>query len=172
MSELESSALTDDVETYAKVRNRTLKNQKQKHREYLEIDKDYDDYWAYRKHYRDDLPVLTRLQYLDFHTYLPDQILTKVDRASMAVSLEARVPLLATELAQFVFSVPESIRYSGGQLKGLLKIAYKDHLPDYIIRKKKQGFSIPLHQWRTNLLGTEIAREDWILKDWYGIGRA
>jgi asparagine synthetase B (glutamine-hydrolysing) len=109
----------------------------------LDIDADYDDCWHYRQHWRPDLPLLTRLQYLDFHTYLPDDILTKVDRASMAHSLELRVPFLKRELIEFAFSLPEHIRYDGGRLKGILKHAYRDILPASILNRSKKGFSVP-----------------------------
>ncbi|MEO2017155.1 MAG: asparagine synthase-related protein, partial [Fuerstiella sp.] len=109
----------------------------------LEIDDDYDDCWHYRQHWRADLPVLTRLQYLDFHTYLPDDILTKVDRASMAASLEVRVPFLSRRLIEFAFSLPESVRYDGKRLKGILKHAYQKRLPSAILSRPKKGFSTP-----------------------------
>ena len=84
------------------------------YKESLQIPKDYDDWWYYRNHWREDLPLRTRLQLLDFHTFLPDMSLAKVDRTSMAVSLEARVPLLDRRIIEFSFSVPEEIRYYGG----------------------------------------------------------
>lgn len=134
------------------------------------IPKDYDTYWYFRKYYRPDLPLLTRLQYLDFHTYLPSDILTKVDRVTMAVSLEARVPLLSKKIVEFVFSLPESIRFyneggSGLWLKGLLKEAYKEILPSNIIARRKMGFAIPPKYLSTN--GKTI--EEMILSDFFGI---
>jgi asparagine synthase (glutamine-hydrolysing) len=75
------------------------------YRERFNIPDDYDDWWHYREHWRDDLPVRTRLQLLDFHTFMPGMVLTKVDRTSMAVSLEARVPFLARKIIEF-FGIP------------------------------------------------------------------
>ena len=92
---------------------------------------------------RDDLPLRTRLQFVDFHTFMPGLVLAKVDRTSMAVSLESRVPLLDRRLIEFSFSLPESVRYHDGQLKGLLKYAYKDVLPEHILHRRKKGFGIP-----------------------------
>jgi asparagine synthase (glutamine-hydrolysing) len=109
----------------------------------LGIPPGYDDYWQYRRYWREDVPVKTRLQLVDFHTYMPDLILTKVDRTSMSVSLEARVPLLDRRIIEFSFGLPESIRYAGGQLKGLLKYAYRDILPGSILDRKKKGFGTP-----------------------------
>ena len=86
---------------------------------------------------------MTRLQYLDFFTYLPDDILTKVDRVSMSVALEVRVPLLSRELVEFAFALPESVRYHDRRLKGLLKQTYRDVLPHSIIARGKRGFGIP-----------------------------
>ena len=111
--------------------------------------------------------MLTRLQYLDFHTYLPDDILTKVDRASMAVALECRVPLLSTELIEFMFSVPEGIRYHDGELKGLMKYAFKDTLPEEIIQRDKKGFSIPTGKWKMELMGRKARMQEFILTDLY-----
>lgn len=109
----------------------------------LGIPEDYDDYWAYRKYYRKDLPKMTRLQYIDLHTYLPGDILTKVDRVSMAVSLEARVPFLSREVIEFAFSMPQNLRYLGGELKGMLKKAYSGKISDEILHRRKMGFVIP-----------------------------
>jgi asparagine synthase (glutamine-hydrolysing) len=116
---------------------------KGEYRQRFAIPRDYDDWWHYREHWRDDLPLRTRLQLVDFHTFMPGIVLTKVDRTSMAVSLEARVPLLARRIIEFSFSLPEHVRYHDGQLKGLLKYAYKDILPAHILHRRKKGFGIP-----------------------------
>jgi asparagine synthase (glutamine-hydrolysing) len=113
------------------------------YRERFNIPDDYDDWWHYREHWRDELPVRTRLQLLDFHTFMPGMVLTKVDRTSMAVSLEARVPFLARKIIEFSFALPEDIRYHDGELKGILKYAYKDILPHNILHRRKKGFGIP-----------------------------
>jgi asparagine synthase (glutamine-hydrolysing) len=125
----------------------------------LGIDPSYDSYWHFRAFYRTDLPVLTRLQYLDFHTLLPDDLLTKVDRASMAVGLEVRVPFLAKGVIDFAFSLPEPVRFLGGRLKGLLKYAYRDRLPAEILERPKKGFSIPTRAWSDGLLGGGSSQE-------------
>jgi asparagine synthase (glutamine-hydrolysing) len=152
----------NDFELYARLLGGILHNEKIKYRNLWEIPADYDDYWYFRKFWRQDLPLLTRLQYLDFHTYLHDDILTKVDRVSMAVALEARVPLLATDLVLFAFSLPENIRYHNGQLKGLMKYAYKDILPERIIQRGKKGFSIP--HWGGRIAGKQASRQEKVLE--------
>ena len=113
------------------------------YRDRFRIPPDYDDWWHYREHWRDDLPVRTRLQFLDFHTFMPGMVLTKVDRTSMAVSLEARVPFLSRKIIEFSFALPEKIRYHDGELKGILKYAYRDVLPAGILHRRKKGFGIP-----------------------------
>jgi asparagine synthase (glutamine-hydrolysing) len=90
----------------------------------------------------------TRLQYVDFHTFLPGLVLTKVDRTSMAVSLEARVPLLDRRIVEFAFGISEDVRYHGGELKGLLRAAYRNILPDSILDRRKKGFGIPRYYLR------------------------
>lgn len=109
--------------------------------------KDYDALWSFRRFWREDLDVPTRLQYLDAKTYLPDDILTKVDRASMAVSLEVRPPLLDHRLMEFVATLPTHVRLKGGRLKYLLKKALEGLLPEEILTRKKKGFSVPLRTW-------------------------
>jgi asparagine synthase (glutamine-hydrolysing) len=107
----------------------------------------YDDYWLFRRFWKPELPVATRLQYLDFKTYLADDILMKVDRASMSVSLELREPLLDNKLAQEVFSWPDSVRNDGKTLKYIFKKALTDILPERILTKRKQGFAMPWKAW-------------------------
>jgi asparagine synthase (glutamine-hydrolysing) len=109
----------------------------------LGIPRDYDDWWHYREFWREDLPLRTRLQYVDFHTFMPGLVLTKVDRTSMAVSLEARVPLLAQRVIEFSFGLTEDLRFYGGEPKGLLRQAYRGILPDHILDRRKKGFGIP-----------------------------
>ena len=93
------------------------------------------------------LPVLEKFPLLDFHTYLPEDILTKVDRASMAVSLEARVPLLDHRIVEFVYSLPLNLRYRKGIRKYLLKKTLYKRLPEEFFERPKQGFGIPLDDW-------------------------
>ncbi len=93
------------------------------------------------------LPLLEKLPLLDFYTYLPEDILTKVDRASMAMSLEVRIPLLDYRIAEFVYSLPLNLRYRRGIRKYLLKKVLYKHLPAKIFRRPKQGFGIPLDEW-------------------------
>jgi asparagine synthase (glutamine-hydrolysing) len=107
----------------------------------------YDDYWHYRRYWRDDLDDFSRMQYLDIKTYLNDDILTKVDRASMAVSLEARVPLLDHELMELVFRFPSALRNRDHELKYLFKQALRPYLSQEILYRKKKGFSVPLYAW-------------------------
>lgn len=95
----------------------------------------------------DPADYLTRLQYIDFMCYLPDDILVKVDRASMLNSLETRVPLLDHELLELMATTPADFRIRGTAQKYILKQAVKDMLPDEIINRPKQGFSIPLRHW-------------------------
>ena len=165
LSKLEYLFLLSDIELLVKMKGGMLKAEKKKYAELWGIDNDYDDYWYFRRYYRDDLSVLTRLQYLDFHTYLPDDILTKVDRTSMSVSLEARVPFLSKEVVEFSFSLPEAIRFHGNQQKGLIKDAFNDYLPDEIITRSKKGFSVPQHTWHKEMLDNEDTYQERILRN-------
>jgi len=107
----------------------------------------YDDLWHFRRFWREDLDPFSRMQYLDLRTYLNDDILTKVDRASMAVSLEARVPLLDHELIDAVLALPVELRNPGAAQKHLFRQAIAPWLPREVLDKKKQGFSVPLYAW-------------------------
>jgi asparagine synthase (glutamine-hydrolysing) len=90
---------------------------------------------------------LARQQYVDVKTYLADDILTKVDRMSMAVSLEARVPLLDHRLVEFALNLPPEMKLHRGKTKIILRRAMANRLPAEILEKPKQGFSIPLKHW-------------------------
>lgn len=90
---------------------------------------------------------LDRAQYADLAFWLPGDILTKVDRTSMAVSLEAREPLLDHRLLEFSARLPERLRVKGRQGKFLLKQAMRRYLPEHILFRQKQGFVTPIAQW-------------------------
>jgi asparagine synthase (glutamine-hydrolysing) len=93
------------------------------------------------------LDPLSRLQYLDLTTYLPGDILTKVDRMSMLASLEARVPLLDAPFVEFACRVPPERRMRSGETKILLKRAIASRVPAEVLRRPKQGFAVPLEKW-------------------------
>jgi asparagine synthase (glutamine-hydrolysing) len=90
---------------------------------------------------------LNALQYLDLTGYLPQDVLTKVDRMSMAHSLEVRVPLLDHRLVEFAATLPRSMKLRGGTTKYLLKRALRGRVPDAILARPKRGFAIPLGRW-------------------------
>lgn len=137
------TGLSSDLALWSKIMQGIQPSAKAAYRREFGLGADYDDWWHYREYWREDLPLKTRLQYLDFHTFLPGSILTKVDRTSMAVSLEARVPFLSRRLIEFGFALPESIRLVNGQSKGILRHAYRDILPQAILERRKKGFGIP-----------------------------
>lgn len=168
---IEYPHMLTDLELYVRLMSGYLKKQKKTYKTAWEIPNDYDDYWNFRKYYRDDLDLYTRLQFLDFHTYLPDDILTKVDRVSMAVSLESRVPLLSTPLIEYSFSLPENIRLLNGDLKGIMKESFRDLLPDEILNREKKGFSTPMHNWNSTLLGKTSNFGEYVLHNCFGIER-
>ncbi len=101
---------------------------------------------------------LSTLQYLDMRTYLPEDILTKVDRTSMLVSLEARVPLLDHRLMEFVATIPASLKLREGTGKWIFKRAMAESLPAEILERRKMGFGVPLERWFRGTLG-QYARE-------------
>ena len=90
---------------------------------------------------------LSRVQYLDFKTYLPGDILTKVDRASMAHSLEVRVPILDHEFVEWVSGLPAEWKLNGREGKSVFKQALEPHLPDDVLYRDKMGFAVPLARW-------------------------
>ncbi|HEY0961587.1 MAG TPA: asparagine synthase (glutamine-hydrolyzing) [Pseudomonadales bacterium] len=93
---------------------------------------------------------LSRMQYLDFKHYLPLDILTKVDRMSMAHSIEARVPLLDHKLCEFAATIPPEMKMQGNSTKHIFKKALRGILPDNVLDRRKQGFAVPLGQWFRN----------------------
>ena len=109
---------------------------------------------------------LSMVQYLDMKTYLPGDILTKVDRASMAHALEVRVPLLDHKLVEWISGLPSSMKLNGSEGKYIFKKSLESYLPDDILYRKKMGFAVPLAAWfrgplrervRSALLGPILA---------------
>ena len=102
--------------------------------------------------------ALDRMLYIDSKSYLPGVILTKVDRMSMAASLEARAPLLDHKLIEFVVRIPAGIKMKGIETKHVFKRAFRDLVPPEILNRKKQGFDVPLRHWINDQL-SELVRD-------------
>jgi len=90
---------------------------------------------------------VSRMQYYDTLTYLPDDIMTKVDRCSMAVALEAREPMLDHRLVEFAWKLPPRFKFDDGQSKRLLRRVLHRYVPPELVERPKMGFSIPLASW-------------------------
>jgi asparagine synthase (glutamine-hydrolysing) len=110
---------------------------------------------AYAANARTGDPV-DRLLAIDSKTYLPGDILTKVDRMSMAVSLEARAPLLDHKLIEFAARIPASLKLKGTETKHIFKRAVRSFVPGEILDRPKQGFGLPIQQWINNELRDQI----------------
>jgi asparagine synthase (glutamine-hydrolysing) len=98
---------------------------------------------------------LNWMSYLDLNIRLPELLLMRVDKMSMGVSLEGRVPFLDHRFVEFSMSIPEQMKTKGGILKYILKKAVRDVIPQDIINRKKQGFVVPVHDWFFDQLGTK-----------------
>jgi asparagine synthase (glutamine-hydrolysing) len=101
--------------------------------------------------------IVTQLTLVDMQTYLPGDILTKVDRTSMAVSLEARVPLLDHPLVEFAVALPGSLKRRDGTGKWIFRQAIAGLVPEIVLTKPKQGFAVPLVNWFRNELRHRLA---------------
>lgn len=96
---------------------------------------------------------------LDLNLRLPELLLMRVDKMSMGVSLEARVPFLDHEFITLALSIPQKMKTAGGDLKHILKKAVRGVIPDRIIDRKKQGFGVPVHEWLLGRLGSTVRDE-------------
>ncbi|MFC1631913.1 asparagine synthase (glutamine-hydrolyzing) [Candidatus Omnitrophota bacterium] len=119
---------------------------------------DYSPYAFFEQNFNHPQQATTtqRLSYVDFKTWLVDDILRKVDRASMANSLESRVPLLDHELVEFAAGLPDHLKLNRFKTKYLLKQAVKDRLPKRIVYRKKSGFNSPVAYWIKNELKSYV----------------
>lgn len=140
------------------------------YRKRWKIEKDYDPYWHLKKYYKKELPAFTRVRYLDFKTYLPGDILTKLDRVSMANALEARVPFLGREVVEFAFSLSEEECCNSHMLKRILKVAYEGIIPSQILYREKKGFSVPSDYFNARRRNIPITCEI-LNREWKGLAR-
>ena len=98
---------------------------------------------------------LNWMSYLDLRFRLPELLLMRVDKMSMAVSLEGRVPFLDHKFVELAMSIPESAKTAGGTLKRVLKESVRGLIPDELIDREKQGFGVPVHEWFFDRLGNQ-----------------
>jgi asparagine synthase (glutamine-hydrolysing) len=103
--------------------------------------------------------VLNWMSYLDLNLRLPELLLMRVDKMSMGVSLEARVPFLDHKFVELAMSIPTSLKIKNGTLKYILKKAVRGIIPDELIDRRKQGFSAPVNEWFFDKLGTTMKEE-------------
>ena len=103
--------------------------------------------------------ALNWMTYLDLNLRLPELLLMRVDKMSMAVGLEARVPFLDHKFVQLAMSIPQAVKTRNGTLKYILKKAVRNVIPDQLIDRRKQGFGVPVNEWYYTKYGEYLARE-------------
>lgn len=122
-------------------------------------------------HQADANDHLSRILYTDLKSYLPGDILVKVDRMSMANSLETRAPLLDYRVVQYAASIPSALKLHGREKKHILKQAFQEMLTEDILYRKKMGFSVPLARWLKNelkpLATVMFTGRESVLKSWF-----
>lgn len=120
----------------------------------------YNAVQVMRRHFErcKHLDTISQVQYLDMKTYLVGDILTKVDRASMAHALEVRVPFLDHKLVEWVSGLPVSLKLNGSEGKFMLKRALEPYLPHDIMYRRKMGFAVPLGSWFRGPLRERLRR--------------
>lgn len=143
ISQLEKKENFEVIEIYPQIKQ-DLYTYDFKHR--LEYGQDFDylvNYWKNMP----SRPRLSRMQYFDTKFYLPEDILVKVDRMSMANSLETRAPLLDYTVVEFAATIPPALQFKDGSGKYILRKMASRFLPQHVFTKKKQGFAIPMNEW-------------------------
>jgi len=115
----------------------------------LGIEKNADQLFKYDRSF-DKQDILTRMMFLDINTYLPDDVLTKVDRAGMSVALEGRDPFLDGKILEYSAKLPLKFKYRDGVSKFILKQILYKYVPRELIDRPKQGFGVPVHEWFKN----------------------
>lgn len=166
---IELLSISDPVVLYARLRGSLPVSRLNKWKSFLGVPIEYDPFWAYREQYCAELSPRKAAQLMDFHMYLPDDILTKIDRVSMAVSLECRPPFLSRNLVEFAFSLPDSFIYKNNQLKGGLKYSLSHLLPSNILNRSKQGFSVPDYGWRKKAVQNSCSLQEYLLTPFFNM---
>lgn len=106
------------------------------------------------------------MSYVDLNLRLPELLLMRVDKMSMGVSLEGRVPFLDHKFVELAMSIPAAMKTKNGTLKHILKKAVRGVIPDELIDRKKQGFGVPVYEWFFDRLGDNIRKElEWFCKE-------
>ena len=126
-------------------------------------EREYDYLWFYRQHWHEELSPLAQLRWLDLNTDLPEGLLTKVDRTSMAHSLEVRPPLLDHRLVEYMLSVDPQVLVDQRRRRGklLVRQLMEPRLPPGHLEQPKSGFGLPVHRWlrqHPQLLREAVAR--------------
>ena len=98
------------------------------------------------------------MSYLDLNLRLPELLLMRVDKMSMGVSLESRVPFLDHKFVELAMSIPEAVKTRNGNLKHILKKSVRGLIPDELIDRKKQGFGVPIREWFLDRLGEQTQK--------------
>jgi asparagine synthase (glutamine-hydrolysing) len=153
---LESAAVPDDDRRYGTWLSVFSEDAKAELFEGIDLPDHFDGYDSYRDYYNrhPEWCTVNRMLYTDLKGWLPDTYLEKTDKASMAVSLEARVPFLDHHLVEYAFSLSGRLKVRGRTTKYLLKRALEGVLPAEILYKPKHGFAVPLDEWFRGRLKT------------------